>query len=67
MIDKFDQSENKLFKICEIKKKEVSEQVSKIIEFIRLMEEDFYGEIEEFKKNRLKYNFEIISTCHFIV
>ena len=52
-IDKFDQSENKLFKLCEIKKKEVSEQISKIIEHIRLLEEEFYNEIEEFKKNRL--------------
>lgn len=52
-IDKLDQSEEKLFNLVEIKRNEVSEQISKIIDHIRMLEEEFHNEIEEFKNNRL--------------
>ncbi|CAF0708124.1 unnamed protein product [Brachionus calyciflorus] len=51
--DKLDQSEEKLISLSEMKKIEVSEQISKIIEHIRLLEEEFHTEIDEFKNNRL--------------
>lgn len=51
--DKFDQSEDKLLQITENKKIEVSEQISKVIEYIRHLEEEFHNEIDEFKNNRL--------------
>lgn len=36
-----------------MKKIEVSEQISKIIDHIRQLEEEFHTEIDEFKNNRL--------------
>ena len=51
--DKLDQSEQKLYQVSEMKKREVSEQISRVIEQIRLLEEEFHNEIEEFKNNRL--------------
>ena len=53
--DKLDQSEKKLIKTCELKKKEVSEQISKVIERIRQIEDEFHMEIDDFKKSRLAY------------
>jgi hypothetical protein len=51
--DKFDQSEEKLFQLIETKKKEVSDQITKLIDQIKYLEIDFYNEIDEFKNNRL--------------
>ncbi len=51
--DRFDQSEDKLLQVSEIKKAEVTEQINKMIEHIRQLEEEFHSEIEEFKNNRL--------------
>jgi hypothetical protein len=51
--DKFDQSEQKLFQLIETKKKEVSDQITKLIDQIKYLEIDFYNEIDEFKNNRL--------------
>lgn len=51
--DKFDQSEEKLMRVTEIKKAEVSDQIQKLIDQIRQLEEDFHNEIEEFRNNRL--------------
>ena len=48
-----DQSEEKLVSLSEMKKIEVSEQISKIIDHIRQLEEEFHIEIDEFKNNRL--------------
>ncbi len=53
--DKLDLSEDKLFKLCENKKREVSEHVQKIIDHLRQLEDDLHSEIEEFKNNRLSY------------
>jgi hypothetical protein len=51
--DKFDQSEEKLMRVTEIKKAEVSDQIQKLIDQIRQLEEDFHNEIDEFRNNRL--------------
>ena len=51
--DKLDQSEEKLIRVSEMKKAEVSDHIQKLIDQIRLLEEDFHNEIEEFKNNRL--------------
>ena len=51
--DKLDQSEAKLYQVIETKKKEVSEQISKLIEQMHLLEEEFHNEIDEFRNNRL--------------
>lgn len=51
--DKLDQSEEKLMRVSETKKAEVSDHIQKLIDSIRLLEEDFHNEIEEFKNNRL--------------
>lgn len=51
--DKLDQSEEKLMRVTEIKKAEVSDQIQKLIDQIRQLEEDFHNEIEEFRNNRL--------------
>ena len=48
-----DQSEEKLIHVSETKKTEVSDQIQKIIDHIRQLEEEFHNEIEEFKNNRL--------------
>ncbi len=48
-----DQSEEKLMRVTEIKKAEVSDQIQKLIDQIRQLEEDFHNEIEEFRNNRL--------------
>lgn len=42
-----------MISLSEMKKIEVSEQISKIIDHIRLLEEEFLTEIDEFKNNRL--------------
>lgn len=52
-LDRLDQSEEKLVTLSEMKKIEVSEQISKVIDHIRQLEEEFHNEIEEFKNNRL--------------
>ena len=52
--DKLDQSEEKLYTVSNQKKNEVSDQIQKLIDQIRLLEDDFHNEIEEFKNNRLK-------------
>jgi hypothetical protein len=51
--DKLDKSEAKLINLCEQKKNLVSEQIGKLIDHIRQLEDDFYSEIDEFKNNRL--------------
>lgn len=51
--DKLDQSEEKLFTVSEQKKHEVSDQIQKLIDHIRQLEDDFHTEIDEFKNNRL--------------
>lgn len=51
--DKLDQSEEKLYTISNQKKNEVSDQVQKLIDHIRQLEDDFHNEIDEFKNNRL--------------
>ena len=67
--DKLDQSEEKLLHVSEIKKNEVTEQINKMMEYIRQLEEEFHNEIEEFKNNRLSwvdgfyFLFWILTTC----
>jgi hypothetical protein len=51
--DKVDSSEEKLINLTELKKLEVSDQICKVIDQIRQLEEEFHNEIEEFKNNRL--------------
>lgn len=51
--DKFDQSEDKLLQVSQVKRNEVTEQINKMLEYIKQLEEEFYSEIEEFKNNRL--------------
>ena len=51
--DKLDQSEEKLFTVSNQKKREVSDQIQKLIDRIRELEDDFHNEIDEFKNNRL--------------
>ena len=51
--DKFDQSEDKLLQVSQVKKNEVTEQINKMLEYIKQLEEEFHNEIEEFKNNRL--------------
>lgn len=53
--DKLDQSEEKLYTISNQKKREVSDQIQKLIDRIRELEDDFHNEIDEFKNNRLAY------------
>ena len=36
-----------------MKKLEVSEQISKLLEYVKQLEEEFHNEIDEFKNNRL--------------
>jgi hypothetical protein len=48
-----DQSEEKLFTVSNQKKREVSDQIQKLIDRIRELEDDFHNEIDEFKNNRL--------------
>jgi hypothetical protein len=48
-----DLSEDKLNKLCESKKRDVSEHLTKIIDHLGQLEEDLHGEIEEFRNNRL--------------
>jgi vacuolar-type H+-ATPase subunit H len=46
-------SEERLLHVSELKKMEVSEQIVKIIDYIKQLEEEFHNEIDEFKNNRL--------------
>lgn len=46
-------SEEKLNKLCESKKRDVSEHLTKIIDHLGQLEEDLHSEIEDFKNNRL--------------
>lgn len=41
--------------LTEMKKIEVSQHISRVIDQIRLLEDEFHNEIEEFKNNRLAY------------
>ena len=43
--------------LAEMKKIEVSQHISKVIDQIRQLEDEFHNEIEEFKNNRLAYVF----------
>ena len=51
--DKVNQSEEKLINLAELKKLEVSDQICKVIDQIKQLEEEFHREIDEFKNNRL--------------
>ena len=46
-------SEDKLYQLCENKKNDVNEHVTKIIDHLRQLEEDLHAEIDEFKNSRL--------------
>jgi hypothetical protein len=52
-IDRLDQSEEKLLTLSEMKKVEVSNQIARVIDQIKQLEDEFHNEIEEFKNNRL--------------
>jgi len=51
--DKLDQSEDKLISACDVKKREVSDQVDKLVNYLRTLEDDLNQEIEDFKLNRI--------------
>lgn len=53
LLEKLDESEEKLVSLCETKKRDVSDQINKIIDYLKQLEDDLYTEIDEFKNNRL--------------
>ena len=61
--DRFDQSEDKLVNLVEMKKIEVSQHIARVIDQLRQLEDEFHNEIDEFKNNRLAY---VSSSSDFI-